>query len=480
MRKSILLFPLFALACTPDYDLGKVEPVDDGGPQIEVDPTELYFGTGEPGDEIAQAFTITSVGDVTASVTDVRIDGAEFAVTSFSAGRLEVGESMDVVVTYTATGVENFGEASVFSDDADSPHVVTLNGGGLVPDLEISPSEHNFGYIPLGESATQDFALRNTGGATLEVSALSLSESVFTYSLADTLPLVIEPGDERTVTVTFLPDDSAVFSDQLVVSSNDPDGDETATLNGSGAGDLPIAVCEANPDVVEAIHEDTTWVGSASYDPSGLAITDYDWTLVTTPSGSSARMPAGNANRSGFVPDLVGTYEAELVVTNELGDRSEPCTATLEAIPSGDLWIEIYWVHSGDDMDLHLVRPTSSRPADELTSNNDCYYGNCSASSWSALDWGVRGDTDDDPVLDIDDIPGTGPENINIDDPESGVFTAYVHDYPGSAYNGNNDVTMNIYIGGVLTWTDTRNINSENLYEPFAEIDWPDGTVTTL
>ena len=28
MRRSILLFPLFVLACVPDYDLGKVEPAD--------------------------------------------------------------------------------------------------------------------------------------------------------------------------------------------------------------------------------------------------------------------------------------------------------------------------------------------------------------------------------------------------------------------------------------------------------------------
>lgn len=470
MRGSLLLFPFFALACAPDYGLEGVKPDEDGGPQIEVDPTALYFGTGEPGTEIAQAFTITSIGATVASITEVRIDGAEFAVTSFSAGRLATDESMDVVVTYTATGEENFGEAQVFSDDLDSPHIVLLNGGGLMPELTIEPDAHDYGYVAVGDTDDADFALRNTGGATLEITSLSLTESIFSYS-SDDLPITLEPGEDATVTVTFAPDDSESWSGQLQVESNDPLGMKFALLNGVGAGDQPIAVCEANPPVVEAIHERTTWVGNSSYDPGGFAITDYNWTLVTTPSGSTARMPSGGANRSGFTPDLVGIYEAELVVTNELGERSEPCTATLEAIPSGDLWIEIFWTRSGDDMDLHLLAPGGS-----LTSTTDCYYGNC---TYSGLDWGVRGDSSDDPVLDIDDIPGTGPENINIDDPQDGVFEVYVHDYPGSVYNGRNDVTMNIYIGGFLEWTDTRDVNEEDLYEHFADINWPDGTVTT-
>ncbi len=472
MRRSILFVPLFAIACAPDYGIDALKKDEDGGPQIEVDPTALFFGTGEAGAEIAQAFTITSVGDIVASITDVQIDGAEFAVTSFDAGRLEPGDSMDVVVTYTATGEEDFGEAAVLSDDADSPHIVTLNGGGLMPELTIEPDAYDYGFVLVGESAEADFALRNTGGATLEVTALSLTESVFSYTASD-LPILLEPGDDATVTVTFTPDDSEAWEGQLQVGSNDPLGMKFATLNGVGAGDQPIAVCEADPPVVEAIHERTTWKGNASYDPGGFAITDYTWTLVTSPSGSTARMPSGGANRSGFTPDLVGIYQAELVVTNELGERSEPCTATLEAIPSGDLWIEIFWTRSGDDMDLHLLRPGGSR-----TTDGDCYYANC-AGSYSSLDWGARGDSSDNPVLDIDDIPGTGPENINIDAPEDGVFEVYVHDYPGSVYNGRNDVTMNIYIGGFLEWTDTRDVDEEGLYEPFAEIDWPAGTVST-
>ena len=87
------------------------------------------------------------------------------------------------------------------------------------------------------------------------------------------------------------------------------------------------------------------------------------------------------------------------------------------------------------------------------------------------------------PLWDLDDIEGTGPENINISDPQTnGKYTVVVHDYRGSTpdvYDANN-VTVNIYLNGTLSWTDTRPISGDNTVNEFAEIDWSTGTVIDL
>jgi len=263
-------------------------------------------------------------------------------------------------------------------------------------------------------------------------------------------------------------EDTAEPADTADTDDTDPGDTDTVPNDGK-----PVAVCDVSPNPVEPPFETATWDGSASYDPEGHTITDYAWALVSSPSGSSVRMPTGSsATRSGFMPDLAGEYVGRLTVTTDDGRISEPCEVTLESIPAEDLWVEMFWAVSNDDMDLHLLAPGGS-----LESSSDCYYANCTRG----LSWGASG-TADDPYLDLDDIPGTGPENINIAAPQAGVYTVYVHDYSYSTpdYYGANAVTVRVYINGVKLYDQTKNISDDNSYTAFASIDWNSGTVNPL
>ncbi|MAY80056.1 MAG: hypothetical protein CL930_04640 [Deltaproteobacteria bacterium] len=240
--------------------------------------------------------------------------------------------------------------------------------------------------------------------------------------------------------------------------------------------DAPVAVCTVTPDKVRPITQDATWIGRDSYDPNDLPIT-YSWTLVYRPVGSAAVMPSGaSADRSGFTTDLAGEYVGRLVVTNSEGIDSDPCEVSLDSEPAEALWVEMFWENSGDDMDLHLLAPGGT-----LETDTDCYYGNCTPGSWTGgLDWGIPGDTSDDPTLDLDDISLTGPENINIEAPENSSYTVIVHDYPGSVFEPANAVTINIYLNGSMEWSDTRMISGEGSYTEFALIDVAAGEITSL
>ena len=305
-----------------------------------------------------------------------------------------------------------------------------------------------------------------------------------TFSLVEPIVGSFEPNSFAEITITYTSDGSETTGD-LQILSNDPASPNLTVPLLAGAevivdtgdsGDTdpplsqPVAVCSVDPTEVLAIHESADWIGNSSYDPDG-SITDYSWTLYSSPPGATSTMPGGTANRRGFTPDVAGEYIGELVVTDNDGLVSEPCYATLNATAGDGLWVESFWTNSGDDMDLHLLDDGGV-----LTTDSDCYFANC---TWGSLNWGGAG-TSDDPILDLDDIPGTGPENINIDSPARGTYKVYVHDYPGSVYTSRNDVTVNVYLAGRLVWTDTRNINSEGCYEPFVEVTVPGGATTDL
>ncbi|MEC7985486.1 MAG: choice-of-anchor D domain-containing protein [Myxococcota bacterium] len=465
----LLLTVLFA--CTIDNNVEKIIETDIDYPALVINPDSVNFGIVQPQETQKEVVTLHNEGQAALDIQNIAIEGAAF--TAFSdapLGLLEPGESAEMILSYTPFNTHDSGWLKVTSNDPTDPvSLVPLEGTGAIPLLIIEPAELDMGWVALGESETDGFTLRNGGAADLEITQSLLLGTEFSNPTPLDLPLTLSPGESTWVDIVYTPPSHGIHNGSLWIESNTPAGNSQANIKGLSS-EKPVAICDVDPKQIFPHHETATWIGAASYDPSGAAITEYSWTLIEKPEGSEMYMPNGGANRPGFSPDLAGTYIGQLVVHNEYGEESFPCEATLEAIPRESLWVELFWEYSGDDMDLHILRPGGT-----LNSNNDCYYANCVGNF---LDWGVAGYPDDDPSLDIDDIPGTGPENTNILDPESGMFEVYVHDYPGSVRYESNNVTVRIYLSGVLAWEGSKEISGEDSYVHFASVSWPDQEIT--
>lgn len=193
----------------------------------------------------------------------------------------------------------------------------------------------------------------------------------------------------------------------------------------------PTAMCPATIDTSPLTPTEIT--GRAVDDGT---IARWAWRVVNVPPGARPGDPApGNAPRTVFTPDLAGEYTLRLTVVDDDGETGE-CETLVRAISSDGLRIEMSWDTNGTDMDTHLLHPSAPAWFDGV---RDCYYANPNPS------WDGPG-VDDAPRLDIDDVDGFGPENINIRRPALGTYRVGVH-----AFSGFGRVTVRIYCGGSTT-----------------------------
>ena len=477
-----------ALGCS-DTELASSSPA------IEVEwdqaygyPDVLNFGTVTIGTYDEADVFITNTGNGNLDIRDISLFEESTELTEDGNPILLEPQAAAVVhVRFTPMLNAEGGNILIIENGATADPVevpiVTMADGDPVPDIYADPPEHDFGQVENHQTATMQFTIGNAGFNTLEVygAALTGADADHFEILDDQVSgLNFDPNSPPSViTISFSPDEIASYVAYLEIDSNDPDESPLSiplTAEGtSPAGDGPVAICAVNPQLVHPPFEFATWQGHDSYDTGGFDIVTYDWSLASVPAGSSAQMPqCNNTSDCGpFSPDLGGTYTGQLYIENELG-QTDTCTVDLEAVPLEDFWVEMYWSHAQDDMDLHVLAPGGSP-----RSNTDCYYANCTGSG---LNWGDPAYSGDDPVLDLDDIPGTGPENINIYDPATGTYTIFVDDYSGSTsdFQGGNDVTVNVYINGGLVFTDTRVMNGEGPDMYFCQVEWPSGSVTPM
>ncbi|MCB9545076.1 MAG: hypothetical protein H6706_04200 [Myxococcales bacterium] len=231
----------------------------------------------------------------------------------------------------------------------------------------------------------------------------------------------------------------------------------------------PTAICP--PDQQGPPLADYSFVGGYA-DPDGDRMVRATWRMVQQPGGSTSTPNPSNQLSTRIFADLLGEYTLELEVEDENGGIGR-CTTNLTTITSDGLRIEMVWnVNArGDtsDVDMHLLRAPGAQWFEDGGRGDDCFFRNCRVCDSydeaacrqqlaqfnnsgrtppAQVEWTAPLDADD-PRLDLDDVEGNGPENINIQAPRAGTYRLGVHYWEDDGF-GASSVTVRIFCGGEL------------------------------
>jgi hypothetical protein len=189
----------------------------------------LQFGTLRGDEQEIKSFTVTNIGPTTLTVDSVGINtGSESfrVVTTLLNFELETDESQVIDVMFEpALANGNTGTALVVSNDEANPEVtVQLIGEGTVPELLLTPEDHDFGegFIPCDEELV--LTLENIGNEDLIVDAIRFDGEQMDLIGGNIAPLTLAPSESTTVDVIYTALETGSAWGEVAVSSNDPLG----------------------------------------------------------------------------------------------------------------------------------------------------------------------------------------------------------------------------------------------------------------
>ncbi len=518
LLKRMLFATVFLLAacggCESDDDFDPFFEPDEFGtfefvadPDID-GPDRLDFGDLDQGERAERDILLQNVGRERLKISDWSIS-SEFNLSFPDSGQapeeLMPGERIAVRISYIARTLRDTrGELVIESNDPDEPrHTVFLSANAKIPCLQLIPSpEMSFGGADPGTSIGRGIDAVNCSD-NAETTFVAEIEGDREFALDPSVArqeFTLQPGEIRRLPITFTPTDTGEYSAELVALSDDEfNPEQRVTLTGRGnTGPCPEAVITAtnmeqgrfvaDPEgLYTGLPLDQVALSGADSRAQGSRIVEYQWSLVAKPTDSGTQL-TDNGNDRGLWLDLAGEYVVELNVIDEEGvEACSPARMRLRATANEDIHIQLVWTtpadpneidSNGSDVDLHLMHPLgewNERPY-------DCFWRNLSPD-WGTprrFENGTQIGAEDDPSLDIDDVDGWGPENINLDNPEMNTtYDVGVHYFSDHAYSVSY-ATVRIYIGGILFQEFRRQRMIDQEFWHVATIDWPGGEVRAV
>ncbi len=195
------------------------------------------FGNVCQGTFADEPLVLNNAGQCPLSVFAITATPGDFQAPSVASFPIVIapGASVDVPLRFqpTALGARN-GTVTVFSDDPASPKTIAVSGFAPAPRLALAIADSgSFGACCVGSFKDEPLILSNTGGCTLSVAAIAVSDASFLLPEVLSYPLTIEAGDAISLPIRFAPTALGPASATITVTSNDPASPTAITVSGT-------------------------------------------------------------------------------------------------------------------------------------------------------------------------------------------------------------------------------------------------------
>lgn len=200
--------------------------------------------------------------------------------------------------------------------------------GTDTPAIVVTPDELSFGDVAIGSASTVQLLVFNEGNATLQVADVVVDTNTGYVTVDWPGELLLEPGDEGVINVTYAPQSPEQTTGEIVLQTNDPGtrnlsvpvlvtqlapipsvfpsvidfgivaegsfNDQVATV--ANAGTAPLIICNmlvtGSPDITSDLEEVLPGLEDAGglviLDPRGGDRSEFDLTMVYQPTSPGA------------------------------------------------------------------------------------------------------------------------------------------------------------------------------------------------
>ncbi len=193
-----------------------------GIPLITVEPTHLEWGTIPLGQLVQRSVALRNPGSADLLVSAIECDNPAFSVSGATIFALAPRATKVLTVAFNADAMGLFDATLTIQSNAEgnAAVAVTLSASVIgLSDINIEPTQIDFGTVTLGQAAQRTLTVHNAGTADLTVFAIELAGGSFDLS-GDT-SFTLAPGGSQSVTVSFGPETPGAHETTLTIKCSD-------------------------------------------------------------------------------------------------------------------------------------------------------------------------------------------------------------------------------------------------------------------